>query len=150
MIRPKNAVLLSLRPEFGQAILSGEKTIELRRRVLRNVGAGTLVVMYEAAPTMAVRGFAIVKNVETRSPGELWPSIWRHARVTQSQYRKYFAGAATAVAIHLEKATSLEKPLTLRRLRTVSSTFMPPQSFQYLSSLPVRVRSLIHRAVARQ
>jgi predicted transcriptional regulator len=108
---------------------------------------GTIVVIYEAAPTMAVRGFAIVKNVETNSPSKLWRSVSRDARITQAEYQDYFVGATQAVAIHLEHATLLTKPLTLDDLRAASSSFSPPRSFRYLSSLPARVRSLIESAL---
>jgi hypothetical protein len=47
-------LLLSLRPQFADAILSGTKTVELRRRPI-NAQSGTPILLYASRPTMAIR-----------------------------------------------------------------------------------------------
>ena len=53
----RRTLLLSLRPRFAQAILSGAKTVEVRRRPV-NAPPQTPIILYASSPTMAIVGTA--------------------------------------------------------------------------------------------
>ena len=55
-------LLLCLRPRFAEAILSGAKTVELRRRPI-NTQPGTPILLYASSPTMAIVGTARLREI---------------------------------------------------------------------------------------
>lgn len=140
-----SGVLLSIRPRFVRSIFSLEKTIELRR-VAPRLKSGSIGLVYEAAPTMALRGLVVIHDIEITSPNRLWPKVAEAAQLSRAEYRMYFKGARVAVALHLGRPFPLHTPIPLRELRRVSPEFSPPQSFRYISSLPSPLRSLIESA----
>jgi predicted transcriptional regulator len=126
----ERAVLISVRPRFANAILDAKKTVELRR-IKINVPAGTRFLIYSTSPVMAVIGTAILERVETDTPENLWCRVKDLADVSQDEYAAYFAGATEAVALYLSEPTTLERPISLERLRN-SVGIEPSQSFRYL------------------
>lgn len=140
---PRKAALMSIRPRFAQQILAGSKTVELRRRAPR-LELGDVVLVYETSPTKAIVGWAAVKAVETTSPTALWARVKEEAGVTRGEFDAYFAGAATATAIYLSKASTLKAPIELDAIRKRWPWLRPPQSYRYvsLSSQDARIQSL--------
>ncbi len=115
-------VLMSIRPRFADAILSGKKTVELRRRK-PGFGEGTTVMIYASAPEQKVAGHFAVGSVISASPSELWQRVGQRSGVTKAEFDAYFAGCAVAHAIEIEQPT---------RLSPSRLAFRPPQSWQYL------------------
>ncbi len=126
---------LSVRPRFSQAILSGDKRVELRRRP-PDCSPGDLVVVYETSPTKAIVAIATVTSVTRQSPEALWRSVGGWTAVTRSEFSEYFAGSPTAAGIHLSHVRVLPQPIPLSAAREIAPVFRPPQSWCYLSSLP--------------
>lgn len=125
------AVLLSIRPVFADAILRGDKTVELRR-TRPNVPLGTPVLLYSSTPVKALVGVATLTHVEERTPDALWVSTCRRSAVTRTQFDTYFANARRAFGLHLTDVTALCDPLPLTHLRERWGV-EPPQSFRYVS-----------------
>lgn len=122
------AALMSLHPEFVQAILEGRKKVEFRRVApSRDV---THVVIYATHPTGKVVGFFEVEGFQEGSPTELWERFGEVGGVSHSRFRQYFRGRSQGVAILVRRATRLSAPVDLSDLGVVR----PPQSFMYLSS----------------
>ena len=67
----RRTLLLSLRPRFAQAILSGAKTVELRRRPV-NAPPQTPIILYASSRTMAIVGTARLREVQTLAPDAAW------------------------------------------------------------------------------
>ncbi len=130
-----NASLLSVRPVHARDIFSGAKTVELRRRAPR-VHHGHVLFIYESAPTMAVRGFALVDDVATAPLQALWQATAAAACVTHEQFRAYFADRTEGSAITLAAIFEFERPITLREVRALAPTFHPPQSWVSFGALP--------------
>jgi predicted transcriptional regulator len=81
-------LLLSLRPRFAEAILSGAKTVELRRRPVKAV-SGTVVVLYASAPTMAVVGTAVLVDVVALSPHTAWRRYRHTLALSWAEFTEY-------------------------------------------------------------
>ena len=62
--RPSRDVLFSIRPAHAEKILTGNKTVELRRRFASAVTPGTLALIYSTSPTSALTGSAKIKAVQ--------------------------------------------------------------------------------------
>ncbi len=126
-------ILLSIKPRFANAILSGEKTVELRRTMPR-ARAGTRVLVYSSAPEMALLGTAVVARVQRGSRSGIWKQFGPDAAVSRREFIAYFDGARYAVAITLTDARSLADPVPLKELRRRAPGFHPPQSFRYVTA----------------
>ena len=132
-------LLLSLRPRFAEAILGGSKTVELRRRPVA-AGAGTRVVLYSSAPTMAIVGTAQLRTVDIAPPEQAWKRYRARLGLTKEEFDEYLEGADQAYLLQLTAISELDEPLHLHQLRK-SGGFQPPQSFRYVAAhdpLPLR------------
>lgn len=124
---PRRVALLSIHPRHANAILRGEKLVELRRT---SVAADVAqVLIYATAPVQAVVGWFDVDGVDADSKTGIWDAHGAVAGVTRQEFRDYFAGATRAFAIQVGKAHRLDPTLSLDQIPGVRR---PPQSFQYL------------------
>jgi predicted transcriptional regulator len=136
-------LLLSLRPRFAEAILSGAKTVELRRRPVKAV-SGTVVVLYASAPTMAVVGTAVLVDVVALSPHTAWRRYRHTLALSWAEFTEYLTGAEQVHLLRLDDVKELDQPLTLQTLRG-SAPFQPPQSFRYLHATEPRQLAALAR-----
>lgn len=129
----RDAVLMSIRPRYARLLFDGTKTIELRR-VAPAVGPGSLILIYESAPTMALVGAGIVTSLEVGRPGPVWSRVRSGAGVSRAEYDDYFDGAARAAALHLRDVTRFTHPIPLADMRRRWPWFRPPQSYRYVQA----------------
>lgn len=131
-----SAILMSIRPGYAEAIFSGSKTIELRRR-RPAIGPNDLVLVYVTLPTGTLSGAFLVKAVHEDTPASLWQRFEREAKIAKPDFDRYFAGVDKAYGIEIDRAWQLEKPKTLARLK--KHRILPPQSFRYLDTKTVKI-----------
>jgi predicted transcriptional regulator len=131
-------LFVSIKPRFAEKILSGEKSVELRRVRPAAAGAGTLVVIYASSPACQVVGTGRVKAIEEGSPTAIWQRHQKVLGLPRSEYRAYFAGVTLAVGIVLEDVRALRASVPLASLRARLTGFAPPQSFRYLDAETTR------------
>lgn len=131
MIDTERRLLLSVKPRFAESILSGAKTIELRRTRPR-LELPTEALLYASSPTMALVGSCRVDAVVAMSPTALWNKWGGSAGVTRSEFRAYFEGAALGYGLLLSNTERLPSPIGLDSLRQFWPGFQPPQSFGYV------------------
>src|SRR5690242_11957139 len=92
--------LISIRPAYADAILSGSKTVELRRRI-PSISAGMRLWIYSTKPVGALVGTADVEAVESGSPDDIWATHHMNAGVCRAQYEAYYNEASVAYGIML-------------------------------------------------
>lgn len=124
-----SAMLMSLHPRFAHAILSGQKTQELRRRFPLDT-EGTTVYAYSTSPEKQLLGRFTISRVE-RVP------TWRLARtrrtatnLTATEVRAYLSGLSHGVVVSVSDAASFRVPVGLSTLRTLG--LEPPQSYRFI------------------
>lgn len=140
-------LLLSIRPRFAQGIFDGAKTVELRRRA-PDIVSGALIAIYEASPTMALRGFARISGVASMCPTHLWPEVSTKAMLTKAEFSSYFYGTSKAFALHITQCFALLSPVPLARLRELEPAFQPPQSYRFVSSLNPALQEFLNAKAA--
>lgn len=128
-----HAMLLSVRPNYVEALLNGSKTVELRRTRMR-LEPGSKILIYSSSPSRQLVAEASLSHIEENEPAALWEQIGELAGVTRAEYDAYFAGASRAFGLHLRSATPLATPVTLASLRKLLGS-APPQSFRYLTAI---------------
>jgi predicted transcriptional regulator len=119
--------LLSIHPRHAEAILRGDKKVELRRAPVAL--ETTHVLIYATSPVQAVVGWFQVGGVDEDSATGIWNLHGPVTGVTRREHRAYFAGATRAYAIRVELARRLDPPLSLEDIPGVRR---PPQSFLYV------------------
>lgn len=135
-------LLLSLRPRFANAILSGTKTVELRRRPI-NAQPDTPIILYASSPTMAIVGTARLREIQTLKPETAWRQHHLALGLERSEFDDYLQGAEHAYLLLLHRVCTLDQPLPLRELRQ-EGRFQPPQSFRYVADAdPSPLRTLV-------
>lgn len=122
-------MLLSIHPIYVEQILTGAKTVELRR-TRPNVAPGQPVVIYATTPSAALVATCRIERVEIGSPQAIWTSSGNLAAVGREQFDCYFAGSSSAVALHLSEVTELSSTVSLEQLRE-SCGFHPPQTWHF-------------------
>ncbi len=118
-----------IKPVYSERIFSGEKTFELRKKLPNSDVAYILV--YSTVPVGKVVGYAKVKALHRKSPGELWRMVACHAGISEEDYKVYFDGAECACAIEIESVKKFVRPFPVS---DIASDFTIPQSFCYLDN----------------
>ncbi|GAB4002235.1 ASCH domain-containing protein [Nocardioides ultimimeridianus] len=128
--RPSRALLISIQPRYAEAILTGTKTIELRR-TMPTLEPGALALIYSSTPTKALVGWATVEHIVQATPTALWNEHKDAAGITASEFSDYFGGRLNAYGLRLGDVTAAECPVPLAELR--KHALQPPQSWRYIS-----------------
>ena len=124
-------ILISIYPEYADAIFRGEKTVELRRRI-PGLRSGTKMWIYSTKPVGAILGFAIVADVSKGPPGLMWQIFGERAAVGREKFDNYFSNADVATCITLTGVNE-GNPLSADDFKIIRSRFHPPQVFTHLS-----------------
>src|SRR5690554_1290732 len=128
-------IILSIKPRYVDAILSGTKTFEYRR-VRPNIKAGDHIIIYASSPISSIVGSFSITQMLTASPQELWRKSHGQAGLSKKDFEAYFEGVMEGVALEVDSYSRLENPLSLAMLREIYDGFHPPQSFRYVDTLP--------------
>jgi predicted transcriptional regulator len=116
-------VLMSIKPQYAAAILSGSKTFELRRR-RPSFAPGSRVVVYSSAPDQKLLGTFEAGEIHADDPERLWALVSEDAGIGREAFDAYFEGCELAYAIEVRSP---------RRLEPKSLRFRPPQSYLFLT-----------------
>jgi len=134
--------IISIHPDYADAILSGTKTIELRRRI-PDVPPGTRLWIYATRPTGAVIGLATIQGIARANPVTIWRKHRKRTGLDYTSFKAYFDGSQMAVAILLT-AVRRVGPITIGQLREIRDNFHPPQVLLRLTvSEAVKLRKLV-------
>lgn len=130
------AVVISLKPEFAQAIAAGTKTVELRRK-FPVVQVGTWLVLYATLPIGAVIGLVPISGIEKRSIAQIWDIHQQSAGISKSSFDRYFDGCAEGHVIGLGPFSPTET-ISVRQMAQLVPSFRPPQSYRFIGLDPLR------------
>ncbi len=130
---PGRIVLMSIHPEYAEALLDGTKTVELRKSPVADDISH--IVIYATAPVQRVLGWVETAQVELGSPSAIWKKHKSRTGIRERAFRTYYRGHPRAVAIHVESPQRLRSPL---ELSAIEDGLKPPQSWRYLSAAAAR------------
>lgn len=126
-----SALLLSVHPRYAALILSGDKTIELRR-VAPRLSSGDFVILYATQPQCAIVGIFSLSRIVSLPPDELWAQYGSASCVSEDQFSTYYQGRALAHGLEIGAAWRCSQQISLADLRRRWRGFHPPQSYRYL------------------
>lgn len=120
------ALLLSIKPEYVEKILQGEKKFEYRKRLAKE--DVSYIYVYSTAPSMKVVASVHIEGHLSDSPTALWEKTKAAAGISRAKFRDYFRGCKTAYAYKLGQVEVFESPKNLSDFGVA----VPPQSFVYI------------------
>ena len=120
-----NEAIISIHPTFAEAILSGKKTVELRR-LIPPIEVGTRLWIYATRPAASVVGVAIVDTILRGTPQAVWETYSDRTAINRCDFDRYFEGAREAIGIRLSKVQRMQ-PIGIEQLRIWKEGFHPPQ-----------------------
>lgn len=106
------AAVFALRSKWADLILSGAKTVEIRRsRMNRMIGR---MLIYRTGTGLIV-GEVRVKGMHAAPPETIWREYGAAACLTEKEFDEYAKGADRLYAYRLENPIRYGKPKTLSR-----------------------------------
>lgn len=127
-----NFLLFAIKSIFAEKILSGEKTIELRRVCPINLKSGDMIAIYSSGRDKAIVGVCKVRNVIKLGLEELWERSRNEASISKNEFSNYFYQREFGYGIEIFEVKKLTRPVSLDDLKRVKS-FVVPQNFRYLN-----------------
>lgn len=118
-------ILLPIKPEFVARILSGEKKVEYRKKVVADV---EYILIYATVTVQKVVAEFKVEKILCSSPDELWMETKNVGGINEKDYFDYFRGCEKAYAYVISHLKIYDNPLDLSNFGIKRA----PQNFQYI------------------
>ena len=132
-VDPGRMMILSLKPQYAEGILSGSKPVELRR-VGPKISVPTRALIYATTPVKALLGACAVGRVVTDRLTVLWGSYGSRTGLRQGEFWDYFMGLEVGSALVLSHARRFSSQIPLADLRASRCLGRPPQSYSYIDA----------------
>lgn len=124
-------MVLSIHPRHIANIMSGSKTVELRR-TRPTAQPGQPVALYATAPVSAVVATCVIESITTDTPSAIKTHSLAASRIGEEEFDAYFDNTRRAVAIGLCDVAALPRPITLTELQE-TERWHPPQTWHFLA-----------------
>lgn len=118
-------VLLSIKPEFVEKIITGEKKFEFRRKIFKKDVES--VIIYTSSPWQVVVGEFLIDDIIESELNLLWEITHKYSGIEEDFFWEYFKGKKCGYAI---KIGELKLYDSYRKIDKFGVT--PPQSYIYV------------------
>jgi predicted transcriptional regulator len=133
-------LFLPVKPKWAKLIMSGQKTLELRKR-LPQKGQGYRCIVYASSPRREVVGACTFDYARAFRVDQADEANLARACVTDAGFESYFDDAFWArfedpfderwYGLELSHPTEFAKPISLKTMRT-NWQLEPPQQWRYI------------------
>ncbi|RLJ22199.1 hypothetical protein DJ030_02125 [bacterium endosymbiont of Escarpia laminata] len=131
-------IIISIKPNFVEKILCGEKTVELRTR-RANLQPGTQMWIYSTLPRGEICARASVEYVHTDKPDTIWERYSDQIAIHEDEFWAYVGQRESVSVIKMSKIDPIDSGVSLKRMQNLVEGFTPPQFFMHLKSCnPIR------------
>lgn len=120
--------LLSIKPQFVEKIISGEKLYEYRKAIFKRPDVKS-VVIYSTMPEGKIVGEFTIGNIIAKHPSELWEETKEFSGINKKFFDEYFYNREIAYAIQIKDFKKYETPIDPYEKER---DFKAPQSFKYI------------------
>jgi predicted transcriptional regulator len=123
-------LFLPVKPKWADVIMSGKKTLELRKREPKHE-LPMMAIVYASSPRCEIVGAVewygtVCQGVVAFSDHDLG-----RACVSREQLRKYYSKKTWAYGLCLRNSVTFTKPIPLETMRT-AWLISPPQQWRYI------------------
>jgi len=125
--------LMSIRPQYANAIFSGKKKFELRKLSgVPPVEEGSVIVVYSSGKVKSIVGEFRAGRVIMGPPDYVWAHASRPGTGVGGDAYAYIRGAKRAMAIEVVEPRLYPRPVSLEEIRRLIPGWMPPFSYKRL------------------
>lgn len=118
-------VLLSIKPEFVEKIISGEKKFEFRRKIFKKDVES--VIIYASSPWQMVIGEFLIDDIIGSELNLLWEKTHKFSGIEEDFFWQYFKGTKYGYALKIGKLQLYDSPKMIDIFGV-----KPPQSYVYI------------------
>lgn len=122
-------VLLSIKPEYVEEIIKGNKKFEYRKRIFKREVES--VVIYCTMPVGKIVGEFTIDSIINESPKKIWNMTSSYSGISRDSFLNYFSGRSDGFAIKIKNFVEYEKPINPRE---IDDHFVAPQSYKYINN----------------
>ncbi|WP_298756825.1 ASCH domain-containing protein [uncultured Campylobacter sp.] len=119
--------LLSIKPEFAEAIFNGTKRFEFRKVNFKK--KVNKIKVYATKPIGKIIGEFIIDDILEDTPEKLWDKTQTYAGIDKNRYLRYFTGRDVGFAIKIKSTKRYQRPICPY---SEYPNFVAPQSFMYI------------------
>ena len=121
------SVILSIKPEYAKAIMSGKKRVEFRRKIFKR--PVNKVYVYSSSPVKKIIGFFIIDSIIEDSPLRLWAQFKEIGGINEKDFFNYFNEVEKGFSILIKEYKKFGRGIDPADF---FETFCAPQSYIYL------------------
>jgi predicted transcriptional regulator len=124
-------LLVSMKPQYAERVLSGSKLIEIRKRFSER-WIGCKALLYSSSPQKALVGEATISSVTSGTPKDIWARFHEGLGCNLIELLAYAGQAPEVTAIELDDVYPYKEPITLSQishLLGLQEDLRPPQSY---------------------
>jgi predicted transcriptional regulator len=118
-------VLLPIYPEFANAIFSGKKKVEFRRKIFKR--PIKRIVVYSTMPEGKILGYFDVEDIVVKEPVNLWKIFGSVGCIDKTRFDAYYRGYKLGYGIKVKKAVAYQCAIELDSIGKKA-----PQGYTYL------------------
>lgn len=118
-------ILLPIKPEYVNRIISGEKRVEYRKKIVSDVN---VILIYVTVPVQRIVGEFRVGGIMSGTPDELWNNTHTIGGINKKDFYTYFQRCDKAHAYIISQLKIYDNPLCLSDLGLKRA----PQNYQYI------------------
>lgn len=129
-----SSLLMSVKPRWAEAILRGQKRVEIRRTFSAR-WEGHRAALYATTPMRKLVGEARVARVDSGAPEQIWAMHGDAIGCDRAAFDQYARGAKRIFAISLDDVKPFSRPVSLKDLAMMlGEALRPPQSYAEVTS----------------
>lgn len=123
-------ILMSIKPQYADAIARGEKLVEFRKQPI----ASTVkrIYVYSSYPQKRIIGYFEVEDVVSDSPNHLWQKYSHIGCIERKSFFEYFKGKSQGFGIMIKNFHSFTD---IKDPKEFDNSFRAPQSFCYIDNV---------------
>lgn len=121
------SVILSIKPIYAQAIMSGTKKVEFRKKIFKR--PVDKIFVYSSSPEKKIIGFFTINEIVENSPEKLWNEFNEVGGIEKHDFFNYYQGSETGFSIKISEVEKFENGIDPADF---FENFCAPQSFIYL------------------
>ena len=126
-------LLISLSPDNAEKILSGSKSVEIRRRFSKN-WENKRATLYASRPVGALVGEARIVRVISGHPERIWHHFGHLVDCKREQYDAYVGNQTNVYALVLGNVAAFAEQIPITQLsHLLDESLKPPQSYLRLT-----------------
>lgn len=122
-------ILLSIKPQYVEKIISGEKRYEFRKKEFKRRDIDTIVV-YSSGNVKKLVGEIKFKRILSDTPYLIWKKTHAQSGMTEQSFMRYYMNKDKAYAIAIDSFHPYEEPMDIE---TKYPGVKAPQSYRYIN-----------------